>query len=274
MSKLDKKIGFIGAGNMGQAILGGMLRAGLIDATQAMVSDVSAEQLEKVEQKFQACIARDNQQVASFADVIILAVKPFQAGTVASEIRPGVRDGQLFVTILAGVTTKFFEEQLGPGAHVVRAMPNTPAMIGCGSTGIAPGSRATKADLDIVLRIFNSVGKAIVTTEDKLDLITGLTGSGPAYVYYFMEALIDAARELGLAEKDAAGLVYQMVQGAARVAMDLDQPLTDLRRAVTTKGGTTEAGMRQLEQGDFAGLIRRCVEAATKRSSELSSGKM
>jgi pyrroline-5-carboxylate reductase len=272
MAKLNQKIGFIGAGNMGLAILSGMLRADMIDSPQAIVSDVSPERLEQVEQITQAQIARDNKQVVREADVVLLAVKPFQVADVSDEVREFVREGQLFITICAGIPTRLLEEKLGPGARVVRVMPNTPSIIGCGSAGVAPGARSSEKDLALVVSIFEAVGRAVVVPEDQIDLITGLTGSGPAYVYYFLEALIDAGVKLGLSEKDAMVLVGEMVQGASRMAMESEHPLRELRRMVTTKGGTTEAGLRVLEGGDFAGMIERCVAAATARSKELAKG--
>lgn len=272
MSKLDGKIGFIGAGNMGLAILSGMLRAQMIEPAQAIVSDASVERLAMVERLTQAVIARNNAEVARDADVVLLAVKPFQVSDVCAEIRDSVHEGQLFITICAGIPTALLEEKLGPGVRVVRVMPNTPSMIGCGSAGVAAGARATRQDIALVVSMFEAVGKAIVVQEDQMDLITGLTGSGPAYVYYFMESLIGAATKLGLSEADAKLLVGEMVQGAARMAMESEQPLPELRRMVATKGGTTEAGLRVLEEGGFADVIARCVTAATSRSRELAKG--
>lgn len=272
MDRLKEKIGFIGVGSMGLAILSGLLRANLIDAPQAIASDASVERLEQVEQITQVRIARDNGEVVRFADVVILAVKPYQVGDVAAEVRPHVGKGQLFVTICAGIPCSQLEEALGADARVVRVMPNTPSVIGCGSAGVAAGSRSTAEDLEFVCRIFDSVGTSVIVPEKQLNLITGLTGSGPAYVYHFIECLVDAGVRLGLTEKDSMALVGQMVIGASRMAVESEQPVPQLRRAVTTPGGTTEAGMKVLEQASFCDVIHRCVEAATRRSEELAKG--
>jgi pyrroline-5-carboxylate reductase len=151
-------------------------------------------------------------------------------------------------------------------------MPNTPALIGCGAAAVAAGSHATPEDMELVCRIFDSVGKSVRLKEDLFDLVTGLTGSGPAYVFRFTEALIDAAVELGMPKDAALTLVLQMVYGSSRMAIESDRTLVELRQAVTTKGGTTEAGLKVLEEGEFPALIRDCVEAATKRSAEFSKG--
>lgn len=270
---MKQKFGFIGAGNMARAIINGMTESHLIFSPQAVASDVSPEQLEALEQITQATLARDNADLVKSTDVVFFAVKPHQVGEVCDQIRPHIRPEQLFVSVCAGIPTSLVEQRLGGEVRVVRVMPNTPALIGCGSAAVAGGKNATREDVELVLQIFNAIGIAYELPEEKLDLMTGLTGSGPAYVFYFTEALISAGIELGLPEKAAGELVKQMVYGAARMAKESDQPLHELRQAVTTKGGTTEAGLRQLEEGDLRELIHNCVEAATRRSAEMSKGQ-
>lgn len=270
MEKLKQQIGFIGAGNMARAILSGMMNAKLIEHPQAIVSDVSVEQLEATEQITQARIAKDNADLARLADIVFFATKPYQVADVCREIKPHVRAGQLFITICAGVRTATIEDALGGKPRVIRVMPNTPALIGCGSAAVARGQYATQKDAELASRIFDSVGVAVELPEELLDLVTGLTGSGPAYVFYFTEQLIEAGKKLGLPENAANELVKQMVYGAARMAFESDKPLAELRAAVTTKGGTTEAGLRALEEAGLAKTIHKCVEAATNRSKELA----
>lgn len=272
MNKLKQTIGFIGAGNMARAILSGMLNAGLIEAKQAIVSDVSAEQLEAIGKLTGARLAKSNSEVVGAADVVIIATKPYHVGAVCEEVRAQTRSGQLFVSICAGIPTTLIEERLGGNARVIRVMPNTPALIGCGAAAVAAGAHATAEDVELVCRIFDSVGKSVRLGEEQLDLVTGLTGSGPAYVFRFTEAMIEAAVELGMPKDAALTLVLQTVYGASRMAIESGKPLVELRQAVTTKGGTTEAGLKVLEEGEFGALIRDCVEAATKRSAELSKG--
>ncbi|MGI8905450.1 MAG: pyrroline-5-carboxylate reductase [Candidatus Sumerlaeaceae bacterium] len=271
MNKLDQKLGFIGAGNMARAILKGTIASGLIQPQQAIASDALPTQVDDLVSQTGARAAASNVEVVSAADVIIFATKPYQVAEVCAEIREHIRPGQLFVSICAGVRTGKIEQALNPGARVVRVMPNTPALIGCGSAAISPGQHADPADLEIVKAIFDSVGTSVVVQEEKLDLVTGLTGSGPAYVFRFMEALLEAATDLGLSEAEAKSLVPQMVLGSVRMAIESGKPLPELRQNVTTRGGTTEAGLKVLEEGDFSQLIQDCVEAATRRSRELAS---
>lgn len=271
MDKLTEKIAFLGAGNMARAIAGGMIRAGLVGPEQIVASDVSEGALDALEQATGARRAPGNAPAASGADVVFLAVKPFQVADVCREIQSGVAR-QLIISICAGIPTSAIEQHLGGRPRVVRVMPNTPALIGCGSAACAAGRYASHADLDLAVRIFRSVGTAIPVDESKLDLVTGLTGSGPAYVFRFMEALLEAGVELGLTREEARVLVPQMVLGAARMAVEGTLTLSELRAAVTTRGGTTEAGLKVLEEGDFLHLIHDAVARAAERSRELSAG--
>ncbi len=273
MATLSQTLGFIGAGNMARAILGGTVRAGLVDPARALASDVSPDQLSGFCAATGAAAAASNREVAAKADVIVIATKPFHVEAVCAEVRDAARPAQLWVSICAGIRTPLIEQTLGGSARVVRVMPNTPALIGCGAAGVAPGRHATSGDLDLVTRLFGAVGVAVRVEEDQLDLVTGLSGSGPAYVFRFAEALIGAATELGLSPEQARTLALQTLLGSARMALESGRPLHDLRAAVTTKGGTTEAGLRALEEGDFSELIRDCVDAATRRSRELSGGR-
>ncbi|MBX7246734.1 MAG: pyrroline-5-carboxylate reductase [Candidatus Sumerlaeaceae bacterium] len=272
MGKLEQRIGFIGGGNMARAILGGMIKAGMADGSRAAVSDVSTDQLATIAAETGAQTMTDNAGLVEKSDVIIIATKPFHVADVCKEIGPDRAAGKLFISICAGIKTQFIEERLGPKARVVRVMPNTPALIGCGSTAVAGGASASGADVELSLAIFRAVGIAIPLPEDQLDLVTGLTGSGPAYLFYFAESLIRAAEELGMARADATLLVKQLVYGAGRMAAESDKSLDQLRTAVTTKKGTTEAGLLALEEGGFPDLIEECVARATARSRELSAG--
>jgi pyrroline-5-carboxylate reductase len=270
-ARIGQKIAFIGAGNMARAILGGIVKGGLAVPEQCMAADVSEEQLARLCKSVgSVATTTDNRRVVEFADVVIIATKPYHVGAVCEAVASAARAGQLFVSICAGIRTGFIEAKLGGDARVVRVMPNTPALIGCGASAIAPGSRSTPGDLALVKSLFAAVGTAVEVEEGQLDLVTGLTGSGPAYVFRFAEALIQAGCELGLSEAKSRALVLQTVHGAARMAFESGTPLMELRQAVTTKGGTTEAGLRVLEEGDFAELVRDCVARATQRSRELS----
>ena len=191
---------------------------------------------------------------------------------VCTEIAPASTSAKLFVSICAGIRTSFIEERLGPQVRVARVMPNTPALVGLGASGVAGGAWASEADVEFVAGLFRAVGVAVVVPEAQMDLVTGLTGSGPAYLFRFAEALIDAAVAQGMDAEVAELLVRQLVLGAGKLAAESRQPLHELRAIVTTKGGTTEAGLRALEEGGFEAAIRDCVARATSRGAELSSG--
>lgn len=275
MDTLETTIAFLGAGNMARAIAGGLVRTGLVPSHRMVASDVSPAALAALESAVPGLrVAAGNAGAAAGADVVILAVKPWGVAEVCASIRDDIRPDTLVISICAGITTAAIEAALrGDGGlsepRVVRVMPNTPALIGAGSAACAAGAHATDDDLQLAVRLFRSVGAAVAVTEDKLDLVTGLTGSGPAYVFRFLEALIAAGTELGLTETEARTLVPAMVLGAARMAVESGRELHELRDAVTTKGGTTEAGLRTLEEGDFMQLVHDAVAAATARSREL-----
>lgn len=268
----EKTIGFIGSGNMALAIIRGMINTGLVEPGQIWVSDANPDQVEKVAAACGAQKAGSNADLVRHADVVILATKPYHVTDVMAEVKEVLEPSRhLVVSICAGVKTDTIESAAGDGVRVVRVMPNTPALIGCGSAGLAGGTFATETDLKVVSQIFDSVGTSIALPEEKLDAVTGVTGSGPAYVFRFMEALLAAAEDQGLTREEAQVLVPQMVLGAARMAVESDRSLAELRDAVTTPGGTTAAGLRVLEEGDFMALISDCVAAATARSKELAS---
>ena len=271
MATLKQTIGFIGSGNMARAIASGAIKAGLVDPRQILLSDANPDQVAKVAQETGARGVASNSELVAQSDIVVISTKPYHVADVCGEVRDKLKPGHLFISICAGVKAGKIETALGGDARVVRVMPNTPALIGCGSAGVAAGKNATPGDVDMARQIFQAVGTAVVVSEDKLDLITGLTGSGPAYLFRFMESLIVAGKELGLSEGEAQALVPQMVLGSARMAVESGRSLQELREAVTTKGGTTEAGLKILEEGGFMNLVQDCVAAATRRSQELAN---
>ncbi|MCX7719204.1 MAG: pyrroline-5-carboxylate reductase [Candidatus Sumerlaeaceae bacterium] len=272
MAQLRETIGFIGSGNMARAIISGLIRAGMAVPGQIVASDAVPSQLERLVAECGVRTAPTNLGVVEAADIAIFCVKPFHMSDVCAEVAPAAEASKLFVSICAGIPTQFIEQRLGGRPRVVRVMPNTPSMIGRGAAGVAGGAYCTPEDVERVAALFRCVGVAVIVPENQMDLITGLTGSGPAYVYFLAEALIDAAVDLGMPAADAELLVRQLMDGAGRMAFESEKPLAELRAAVTTKGGTTEAGLRALEEGGFRALVRECVARATARSRELSKG--
>lgn len=277
-SSLTGRIGFLGAGNMARAIAGGLVRTGLATPDQLGASDVAPGALDAFAQTVGDTCHRtgsDNVELARWADVLILATKPFQAVEVCASLAPVWQTDKVLISICAGIRCGRMEAALATGTvaqpRVVRVMPNTPALVGAGTAGVALGSSAPPTDGALAVRIFQAVGQAVEVDESKMDLVTGLSGSGPAYVFRFMEVLIEAGRELGLTEQEAAVLVPGMVLGSARLALESGKPLHELRAAVTTKGGTTEAGLRVLAEGGLDELVLEAVRAATHRGAELAS---
>jgi len=268
---LGRKIGFIGSGNMATAIVRGMLQQALVTPGEIYISDVNPDQVARVAEATGVQPSRDNLALTAAADIIILATKPQHVPGVMAEIRPALDPGRhVIVSICAGVPTNKIEAAADTsGLPVVRVMPNTPALISCGSAAISGGLHVTHEHLNLVTQIFDSVGTSVVVDEAKLDAVTGVSGSGPAYVFRFIEVLLEGARRRGLTDHEARVLVPQMVLGAARMAVEDGRSLEDLRTAVTTPGGTTAAGLQVLEDGGFADLIARCIAAATERSREL-----
>jgi pyrroline-5-carboxylate reductase len=211
----------------------------------------------------------DNAQALRGADVVVLATKPQVFPQVLPGVAEALRPNALLVSIAAGVSTSLIERALAPGARVVRTMPNTPALVGAGATAIAGGSHATDGDLALVERLFLSVGVCVQVPEPQIDAVTGLSGSGPAYVFAMIEALRDAGTREGLAEDTALLLASQTVFGAARLLLEEGESPETLRERVTSPGGTTRAGLDALEASGFAETIAGAVRAATRRSNEL-----
>lgn len=264
-----KKIGFIGGGNMAEAIIKGLLE-GNVSAEAIMVAEPLPLRRDFLSAEYAAEVSDDNLEVASKADIIVLAIKPQMAGSVLSGLEPAISASKLVISIMAGISTGFIEESLTNGVKVVRAMPNTPALIQAAATAICPGRKAGTSDLDVARAIFERVGTVVTVPEKLMDAVTGLSGSGPAYVYAFIEALADAGVREGLARDIAAELAAQTVIGAARMVAETGEHPALLREKVTSPGGTTIAGVHALESGCFRGTIMDAVHVAAIRSRELS----
>jgi len=265
-------LGFIGAGNMATALIRGMLEARLAAPEQIAVSDIDGSKTEALVAAHGVSAAPSNLELVEQSDLVILAVKPQNMGQVLQEIAPAAGPERCFISVAAGVPLARIEGALGEKARVIRVMPNTPALIGAGAAAIAKGRNATKHDVALARAIFEAVGIAVVLEEKHLDAVTAVSGSGPAYLFYFVEALIHSAKQVGLDEGTAEALVKQTVLGAARMVAELDQTPAQMREAVTSPGGTTEAALKVMREGGFAEIVLRAVEAATARSIELGKG--
>ena len=269
---LTEKIGVIGAGKIGSAIARGIIQAGLVKKENVMASDVSDALRQAVAQELGIKATADNRELCDFADILILAVKPQVVEPVAREIGKNLGHAKLLVSVAAGVPLARIETHLEPGARVVRVMPNIPCVVGAGASGFAAGAHATPADLQKVGAVLNSFGVGMAVEEKYLDAVTGLSGSGPAYVFLFMEALADGGVQMGLTREVALKLSVQTVYGAARLALESKKHLGELKDEVASPGGTTIAGIYALEKGGFRGTVMDAVASATQRSQELGRG--
>jgi pyrroline-5-carboxylate reductase len=271
----ELRIGFIGGGAMAGALIGGLLAAG-VEPRRLAASEPLDERRHELESRFGITVLADNAALVARSDAVVLAVKPGMVEVVLEELRAGGIDcaRPLWISIAAGVTLSRLEAGLSAGARVVRAMPNTPALVQKGATGLC-GNAATRAeDLALASSLFRSVGTTWqAPREELLDAVTGLSGSGPAYVFAFLEALMDAGTAVGLPRDAAEDLVLQTVYGAVALARESGRSPAELRRQVSSPGGTTLAGLARLEARDFAGALRDAVEAATRRAEELGRGK-
>ena len=264
----DKTIGFIGGGNMAEALTKGLL-AGGVPATGLAVAEPDAQRRAFMAERYGASCIKDNNAVAAGSDVLVLAVKPQVAGAVLREISSAVSAGKLIISIMAGVKTTTIEAAFPEEVRVVRVMPNTPALILEAASAFSPGAHATHEDISVACSIFELVGKAWKVEEKLMDAVTGLSGSGPAYVLTFIEALSDAGVKNGLPRDIATGLAAQTVLGTAKLLLATHEHPALLRDKVTSPGGTTTAGLHALEKDGFRGTLINAVDAATARSKEL-----
>jgi pyrroline-5-carboxylate reductase len=263
------RIAFLGGGNMAEAIIKGLLREE--PATPIMVAEISAERRDHLTRSFPGISVVDNStEAAAWGEIVILSIKPQQATSVLAILEQALGSDKLIVSIMAGVRTATIEDAVASKTRVVRVMPNTPALVGMGATAICPGKNAGPKDLDVVEAIFAKAGLVVRVEEKQMDAVTGLSGSGPAYVFTFIEALSDAGVKTGLPRDVATKLALQTVLGSARMLAETGEHPAKLREQVTSPGGTTIAGLHALENGRFRGTIMDAVEAATKRSQELA----
>jgi pyrroline-5-carboxylate reductase len=265
-------IGFLGAGKMATALAKGFIRAGLVTPKQVIASDVSEAARAAFAKETGAKTTGSNPEVVNFAEILVLAVKPDQVAGALAEIRNHTAKKHLLISIAAGVPLAKLEAGLGTGARVIRVMPNTPALVGSSATGFASGKSATAADAETAKKLFSSVGVAFQVKEGLLDAVTGLSGSGPAYVYLFIESLSDGGVAAGLPRDVATQLAAQTVLGGAKMVLETGQHPGALKDMVTSPGGTTIEGLHELEKGKLRGTVMSAVRAATEKSKKLGQG--
>lgn len=272
-SERQYALGFIGGGNMATALIKGLLSSGVYRAEQICASDIDAAKRNTLRRRFGIAVTDDNAAVVRGAKVIVLAVKPQILSGVLQQVRDAFTADKLVLSIAAGVTASRLQALLGPGVHVLRAMPNTPALLGRGMSVLARGRYASAADERIGLRILRAVGQAVAVPDERLlDAVTGLSGSGPAYVYRFAEGLMAGGVAAGLTAQLAAQLTLETISGAAAMLLETGQTPESLRAMVSSPGGTTVAGLSELERRGFKDAVAAAVVTATRRSEELGRG--
>jgi pyrroline-5-carboxylate reductase len=266
--KIDGRIGFIGTGNMAEALIRGLVHAGVTQKEQILGSDPREERRREMSERYGVRVVADNAEVAREVDILVLSVKPQVMARVLEQVSPHIHAHALVISIAAGIPLAAIERKL-PQARVIRTMPNTPALVGAGATAIAAGGHATEEDIGAARRIFDSVGTSVVLEEAQLDAVTGLSGSGPAYIFLIIEALSDAGVKVGLSRHNAQALAAQTVLGSAKLLIETNEHPGRLKDMVTSPGGTAIAGLHTLEAGGLRTTLMNAVEEATRRSREL-----
>lgn len=266
----ERNFGFIGGGAMAEALVAGVTGAGLVAPEKIRVSDVSGERREYLREKFGVAVTPDNTALVAGADIVVLAVKPFIIGEVLGEIGRQLSEKQIVISVAAGVPTAYIEKFFSVNVPVVRAMPNTPALVGAAATAVCRGRWATGEHLELARAVFGVVGRALPVREDLMDAVTGLSGSGPAYMYVIAEALADAGVRAGLPRDVSLTLAAQTMLGAARMILETGRHPGVLKDMVTTPGGTTIEGLFALEEGGLRATLGRAVENACRRSRQMS----
>jgi len=269
---IDKKIGIIGCGNMGEALLG-RLSESVEKSTMIMASEFDSARRDYIRKKYRMIVEIDNNRVVKHSDIIILAVKPKDFESLLNgEVAIGASPDKLIISIAAGITTKYIESAIGEDVPVVRVMPNMPAVVGEAISAVCGGHSAGKKDIEAAKEIFSMIGSVVEVEEKLMDAVTAISGTGPAYFFSLMEELIESAETLGIDKKTAKMLVVKTALGSAKLIDSLDADPEEMREKVTSKGGTTEAAFKVFKSRKTAGIIKAAVKAAAAKSKKLSKG--
>ena len=269
MNTRIERLGFIGSGNMGTALVKGLIESGLYQSDQLLASDNDKEKLGKISGQFGLRGYSSNKDLVRECTIIVLAVKPQTIREVLEGIRDEIRDEHLIISIAAGIPLKMIHSIIGRDIPLIRVMPNTPALIQKGVSALAPGDQATSGHMEIARGILDAVGETVIVKEEMMDAVTALSGSGPGYIFKIMESFVDAGEKLGFDRETAIRLVLGTTLGASYLANESEKSLSQLREMVTSPGGTTAAGLAVFERKGLEGVIREAVEAARDRGVEL-----
>ncbi len=263
-------IGFLGAGSMTEAMVEGMISQEFVNPQKLIILNRSnSQRLDELENKYSVQTTQNTEELLKRTNILVLAMKPMDASSALENIQPFITHDHLIISVLAGITTSYVEEVIGLRIPVVRAMPNTSAAIGFSATALSPGRFATKVHLSFAEKLFDTIGTVVHVGEEKLDAVTGVSGSGPAYFYYMVECMEKAAILNGIDEETARSLIIQTINGAAKMLSRTDQQASLLREQVTSPGGTTQAGLSILEEYRYDEAVSACITAAKRRSEEL-----
>ncbi|MDY6862632.1 MAG: pyrroline-5-carboxylate reductase [Thermodesulfobacteriota bacterium] len=268
--KLNKIIGFIGAGNIAEALIRGLITKKILKPSMIIASDIKKDRMEYMKDAYNILTTNDNLKVLSESNVIILAIKPQDIKVVLQEISKGKNEG-LIISVIAGIPLKFLAKHLKEPLRIIRVMPNTPALVGAGITAVSPGESTTKSDIEVCHKIFTAVGEVVEVKEALMDAVTGLSGSGPAYVFDIVEAMTDGGVKMGLPRNIAYLLTLHTVLGASKLLLETGKHPAMLKDMVASPGGTTIFGLHALKKGGVSAALIGAVEQATKRSKELGS---
>jgi pyrroline-5-carboxylate reductase len=271
MSVSLESLGFVGGGQMAEAMIRGVMSSGLAAADKIMVAEPSVFRRDALLSQYNVVCTDDAEKLCRSCKVLVLAIKPQLAAVVLPQYRPFLTDEHLVLSIMAGVSLQNLAALLGDTARLIRVMPNTPALVLAGATAFSPNQHATAQDRETAIALFSAVGSCVEVPENQLDAVTGLSGSGPGYVFTFIEAMIDGGVLAGLPRPVAEQLVLQTVYGSAKLALETGEHPAVLKGKVTSPGGTTIAGIQVLEEGALRGMIMGAIEAATERSRELGA---
>ncbi|MBU8790891.1 MULTISPECIES: pyrroline-5-carboxylate reductase [Oceanobacillus] len=267
---MKKNITFLGAGSIAEAILSGIVNAEIIEKENIFVTNRSNQQrLEYLEEKYGVTTVQNKEMAIRSADILILAMKPYDLHESLQGLKGFIHKGQLIISILAGISTDTITKELEMASPVIRVMPNTSAMIGHSATALSKGQHASEEHLRIAEELFKTIGTTTLVKEDDMHIVTAIAGSGPAYFYYMVEAMVKAAVESGFDQQTAKELITQTIKGAGEMLQQSDDSPSTLRKKITSPNGTTEAGINVLEQNHFQRIVMDCVNKAKERSEEL-----
>ena len=267
---MNKKISFLGCGNMAQAMINGVVKAKLFDTSNVMATDFDANKTNYIKESLGILTSNDNNEAVKFADIIVLCVKPQHIKSLLADIKEDITSNQTIVSIAAGVDIKTLESLIGNDKKIVRVMPNTPALVGEGMAAICPSSSVSKEEIEEIKLIFDSLGKSEIVGEYLMDTVTGVSGSSPAFVYMFIEAMADSAVLNGMNREQAYKFAAQTVLGSAKMILETGKHPGELKDMVTSPGGTTIEGVAELERLGMRNAVIQAQNACIEKSRKMS----